>query len=89
MKALGHMVSEKKIFYVFPIVSLRELLFPPPHTPRGGAISGPRGMLGKIYVKLHITKLHTIYRSFGCCSFREEDFNVFSTDNDDPRVGPV
>ena len=25
MKALGHMVSEKNIFYVFPIVSLWEL----------------------------------------------------------------
>ena len=60
--------------YVFPIVSLRELL-----TPRGGAISDPRGMLGRIYVKLHITMLHTKYRSFGCCGFREDDFfHVFS-----------
>ena len=58
--------------YVFPIVSLRELLL----TPRGGAISDPWGMLGRIYVKLHITMLHTKYRSFGCCGFREED--VFS-----------
>ena len=49
-------------FYVvfFPIVSLRELL-----TPRGGAISDPRGMLDRIYVKLHITMLHTKYRSIG------------------------
>ena len=46
MKALGHMVSEN-FFYVFPIVRLRELL-----TPRGGAISDPRGILGWIYVKL-------------------------------------
>ena len=37
MKALGHVVSEKKIFYVFPIVSLWELL-----TPWGGAILTPR-----------------------------------------------
>ena len=41
---------------------------------RGGAISDPRGMLGRIYVKLHITMLHTKYRSFGCCSFGEEEF---------------
>ena len=37
--------------------------------PWGGAISDPRGMLGRIHVKLHITMLHTKYRSFGCCSF--------------------
>ena len=59
-------------FYVFPIVSLRELL-----TPRGGAISDPRGMLGRIYVKLHIPVLHTKYRSFGCCGFTEEDFFMY------------
>ena len=46
---------------------------------QGGAISDPRDMLGRIYVKLHITMLHNKYRSFGCCGFREEDFNVFST----------
>ena len=44
----------------------------------------PRGMLGRIYVNLHITTLHTKYRSVGCCGFREEDFfHVFS------RAGPV
>ena len=86
MKKLGHMVSKKTIFfYVFPIVSLRELL-----TPRGGPISDPRGMLGKIYVNLHITMLHTKYRSFGCCGFREEDFSCIfhckpMADNDAPR----
>ena len=58
--------------YVSPIVSLRELL-----NPRDGAISDPRGMLGRIYVKLHITILHTDYRSFGCCSFREDDFFMY------------
>ena len=60
MKGLGHMVLEKKIFFFmfFPIVNLRELL-----TPCSGAISDPRGMLGRIYVKLHITMLHTKYRS--------------------------
>ena len=47
--------------------------------PQGGAISVPRGMLGRIYVKLHITMLHTKYRRFGCSGFREEDcFTYFS-----------
>ena len=45
--------------------------------PRGGAISVPRGMLGRIYVKLHITMLHTKYRRFGCCGFREDVFMYF------------
>ena len=34
-------------------------------------------MLGRIHVKLHITMLHTKYRSFGCCGFREEDFFMY------------
>ena len=40
MKVLGHVVSEKKIFFLFffPIVSPWELL-----TPRGGAIFCPLG----------------------------------------------
>ena len=59
-------------FFFFPIVSLWELL-----TPQGGAISDPRGMLGRIYVQLHITMLHTKYRSFGCCGFREEDLFMY------------
>ena len=48
--------------------------------PGGGAISDPRSMLGKIYLKLNITMLRTKYRSFGCCGFREEGrfLHVFS-----------
>ena len=42
------MVLEKKIFNVFPIVSLWELM-----TPRGGAIFDPRGMIGRIYIEDH------------------------------------
>ena len=85
MKALGHMVSDKKIFF-FSIVSLRELL-----SPRGGTISDPRGMLGRIHVKLHIAMLHTKYRSFGCLGFREEDFFMYFplADNDAARARPV
>ena len=56
--------------------------------PRDGAIFDPRGMVCRIYVKLHIT-LHTKYRSFGSSGFREEDFSCIShykpmPDNDTP-----
>ena len=33
--------------------------------PQGGAIFDPRDVIDRIYVKLHITTLHTTYRSFG------------------------
>ena len=72
MKALGLVVSEKKIFYVFPIVSLRELM-----TPRGWAIFDPRGMVSRIYKEDHYTLLHTKYESSGPCGFGEEDFFMF------------
>ena len=49
----------------------------PPHPLPGGAISDPRGMPGRIYVKIYITILRTKYRSFGCCGFREEDFFMY------------
>ena len=42
IKALGLMVSEKKIF--FPIISLWR-----PMTPRGVDNLDPRGMIGRIY----------------------------------------
>ena len=61
-----------KFFFLIVHVSLRELLI-----PWGGAISDPRGMLGRINVTLHITMLNTKYRSFGCCRFREEDFFMY------------
>ena len=87
MKALGHMVSEKIFFYVFPIVSLRELL-----TPRVGAISDPRGMLGRIYVKLqccipNIEALAVVVseKKIFSCIFHCKPM----ADNDAPRVGPV
>ena len=82
MKALGLVVSEKKIFYVFPIVSLWELM-----TPRGGAIFDPSGMIGTIYKEDHYTLLHRKCESFGYCGFAEEDFLCFS--HDAPGVGPV
>ena len=64
--------GEEDFFYVFPIVSLWELM-----TPRGRAIFYPRGMLGRIYKDDHYTLLHTKYESSGPCGFGEEDFFMF------------
>ena len=53
MKALGLMVSEKKIFfYVFPSTSLWRPMTPPPPPP-GMANLDPRGMIGRIYEGYH------------------------------------
>ena len=50
IKALGLMVSEKKIFFLrfFLIISLWR-----PMTPRGVANLDPRGMIGRIYEGYH------------------------------------
>ena len=48
IKALGLMVSEKKIFMSFPIISLWR-----PMIPRGMANLDPRGMIGRIYKGYH------------------------------------
>ena len=51
IKALGLMVSEKKIFLkCFPIISLWRPMTPP---PRGVANLDPRGMIGRIYEGHH------------------------------------
>ena len=42
--------------------------------PRGGAISDPRGMIGRINKKDQYTLLHTKYESSGLCCFGEEFF---------------
>ena len=71
MKALGLVVSEKKIFYVFPM------------TPPGGGGGGGggrvdhRGTVGRIYKEDHYTLLLTKYESSGHCGFGEEDFLFF------------
>ena len=62
MKALGLVVSEKKIFLCFS------------HDPRGGARMDPRGTVGRIYKEDHYTLLLTKYESSGPCGFGEEDF---------------
>ena len=71
-KVLDLVVSKKKIFLcLFHCKSMGA------NDHGGGAISDARGMLGRIYVKLHITMLHTKYRRFGCCGFREAFFMYF------------
>ena len=66
MKALGLVVSEKKIyFYVFPM------------TPQGGARMDPRGTVGRIYKEDHYTLLQTKYESSGLCGFGKEDCFMF------------
>ena len=65
---------EEEDFFMFSNCKSKETI-----EPWGGAISDPRGMLIRIYVKLHITMLHTKHRSFGFCGFREGScFHVFS-----------
>ena len=73
MKALGLMVSEKKIFLCFSHCKSMGA-----NDPQGGAIFDPMGMIGRIYIKDHYTLLHTKYESSGLCVFREEDFFIFS-----------
>ena len=63
MKALGHVVSEKKIVLCFA-----------PSRPRGGACMDPRGTVGRIYKEDHYKLLHTKYERSGTCGFGEEDF---------------
>ena len=52
--------------------------------PLGGAIFHHRDVIGRTYVKLHITMLQIRYRSFGSwgsqrsLGFREEDFWFYS-----------
>ena len=48
IKALGLMVSEKKIFYVFSYYKSMEA-----NNPRGVANLDPRGIIGRIYEEYH------------------------------------
>ena len=83
MKALGFVVSEKKIFLCFSHGKSMGA-----NDPRDGAIFDPRGMIGRIYKKDHYTLLHTKYEGSGPCGFGEEDFfNVLP--HHAPGAGPV
>ena len=66
------MVKKKKIFKVFPIISLWELI-----TPGTWPVWGLRGLIGRINVGDHRTLLHTKYVSCEPDGFRE-DFLSFS-----------
>ena len=48
----------------------------------GGAIFDPRGMIGRIYVELHMTLLHTKYISFRSCGFMYFHYKLIMADND-------
>ena len=84
MKALGLVVSEKKIFLCFTHD-------PPPS--RGSARMDPRGTVGRIYKEDHYTLLLTKYESSGPCGFGEEYFFMFShcksMGANDPRGGAI
>ena len=72
MKALGLVVSEKKINLCFSHCKSMGA-----NDPRVWAIFDPRGMIGmigRIYKEDHYTLLHTKYESFRSCGFGEEDF---------------
>ena len=68
MKAVGLVVSEKKIFKSF---SMR----PPP--PLGETGMDPRCTVGRIYKEDHYTLLHTKYESSGPCGFGEHFFMFY------------
>ena len=73
MKALCLLVLEQKIFYVFLVASLWELM-----TPGAEPFLTPGAWLAaRIYKEDHYTPLHTKYESSGPCGFGEEDFFMF------------
>ena len=88
MKALGLVVSEKKIFLCFSHCKSMGA-----NDPRGGAIFAPRGMIDRIFKKDHYTLLHTKYEGSGPCGFGEDFFNVLPMTPPPPppppRAGPV
>ena len=72
IKALGLMVSEKNIFYVFSYYKSMEA-----NDPRGVANLDPRCMICRIYKGYHKTLLHTKYIGFRPCGLRDEIFSYF------------
>ena len=66
MKALGLVLSEKKIFFCFSH-----------DAPGAWPVVDPRGTAGRIYKEDHYTVLHTKYESFGPYGFVEEVFFMF------------
>ena len=73
MKALGLVVSEKKISFL----CFSHCQSMGANDPWGRAIFDPRGMVGRIYIEYHCTLLHTKYESSGPCGFGEDFFMFF------------
>ena len=76
------------------LVHLKNLIKRPGsyNDPRG--IFDPSGMIGRIYVELHMTLLHIKYTSFLSCGCRDEDLFMYfpyksMVDNDIPGTWPV
>ena len=66
------MVSDKKIFYVSPYISLSKA-----RDPCGVAFFGPRGLIRTNLIEVHQMMLHTKYQGSRPCGFRQEDFFMF------------
>ena len=62
-------------------------------TPGDRAIFDPRGMIGRIYVELHMALLYIKYTSLVSCCCREKFYMYFHyksmVDNDMPGALPV
>ena len=74
IKASGLVVSVKKIFVYLSYCTCKYM---GANIPWGGAILNPRSIIGRIYVKHHITLLHTKYTSFGSCGFKRRFSHMF------------
>ena len=72
IKALGLMVSEKKILLRFFYYKSMEA-----NDPRSVANLDPRDMIDKVYEGYHLALLHTKYIGFRSCGFREDCFLIF------------
>ena len=58
-------------------------------TPQGGVIFDPKGMIGRIYVELHMTLLHIKYISFVSWDFFMYFHIMSMVDNDRHGAWPV
>ena len=74
VKALGHVVSEKKIFLMFFFSNCKTMEVT---DPRGGAIFDPRDMIRRIYAKLQITMLHNYIEALDLVVSEKKILHVF------------
>ena len=71
--ALGLVVSEKKIFHVFPIISIWQIII-----PKGMVCMDPRDAVARIYKKKkYYTEPHIKYNWSGPCGFTEVFFFLY------------